>query len=153
MTIPIFLDAEGEPIYNAGVSVQEMIDQLPAGLERAIRRILDFHIGRKNTISRSQLISDLALMGFNYIDKDDRPVMVCINKIRKSETPDSWICSTGGVGGGYWLAETNAELEKFIDHEEESRLGDFAEQMKAMRRAAEKHWGKYSPEKQISFFG
>jgi hypothetical protein len=50
------------------------------------------------------------------------------------------------------MAETNAELEEFIDHEEESRLGDFAKQMKAMRMAAEKRWGRYSPEKQISLF-
>ena len=138
--------------YNVGVDVKAMINNLPAGLDRAIRKILEFHIGRKNAISRFQLILDLAKMGFDYVDKDDRPVRVCINKIRKSETPNSWICSTGGVGGGYWLAETNAELEEFIDHEEESRLGDFAKQMKAMRMAAEKHWGRYSPEKQASLF-
>ena len=138
--------------YNVGVDVKAMIDNLPAGLDRAIRKILKFHIGRKNAISRFQLISDLALMGFDYIDKDDRPIRGCINQIRKSGTPGSWICSTGGLGGGYWMAETRAELEEFIDHEEESRLGDFAKQMKAMRMAAEKHWGRYSPEKQASLF-
>ncbi|OGC95332.1 MAG: hypothetical protein A2W25_05295 [candidate division Zixibacteria bacterium RBG_16_53_22] len=42
MISPIFLDAEGDPIYNAGVSVQEMIDQLPAGLDRGDEgRLLD----------------------------------------------------------------------------------------------------------------
>ena len=138
--------------YNVGVDVKAMIDNLPAGLDRAIRKILKFHIGRKNAISRFQLISDLALMGFDYIDKDDRPIRGCINQIRKSGTPGSWICSTGGLGGGYWMAETRAELEEFIDHEEESRLGDFAKQMKAMRMAAEKHWGRYSPEKRASLF-
>jgi hypothetical protein len=132
--------------------LDEMIREMPAGLERAIRRILEFHIGRKNAISRTQLIIDLAVMGFDYVDKDDRQVRICINAIRKSGTPGSWICSTGGIGGGYWMAETNEELEEFIDHEEESRLGDFAKQMKQMRMAAEKHWGRYSPEKQILLF-
>jgi hypothetical protein len=138
--------------YNVGIDLDEMIDHLPAGLERAVRRILEFHVGRKNAISRTQLIYDLANMGFDYIDKDDRPVRGCINLIRKSGTDGSWICSTGGVGGGYWMAESNEELEEFIDHEEESRLGDFAKQMKAMRIAATKRWGRYSPEKQISLF-
>jgi hypothetical protein len=137
--------------YNAGVNVKELIENLPAGLERAIRRVLDFHVGRENAISRSQLISDLARMGFNYLDKDDRPMRACINQIRKSGTPGSWICSTGGLGGGYWLAKNQEEMEEFINHEEESRLGDFAKQMRAMRSAAEKRWGRYSPEKQESF--
>lgn len=138
--------------YNAGVNVKEMIDHLPAGLERAIRRELEFHVGRENAVSRSQLISDLASMGFDYIDKDDRPIRACINQIRKSGTPGSWICSTGGLGGGYWLAKNLEEMEEFIEHEEESRLGDFAKQMRAMRYAAEKQWGIYSPKKQISLF-
>jgi hypothetical protein len=148
MTIPTMPDKD----FNKGFDLDEMIDNLPAGLERAIRRILEFHIGRENAISRSQLITDLASMGFNYIDKDDRPIRACINQIRKSGMPGSWICSTGGVGGGYWMAETQAELEEFIEHEEDSRLGDFAKQMKAMRMAAEKKWGKYSPEKQVPLF-
>lgn len=138
--------------FNSGVNVKELIDHLPAGLERAIRRVLSFHVGRENAISRSQLISDLARIGFDYIDKDDRPVRICINQIRKSGTPGSWICSTGGVGGGYWLAKDQEEMEEFIEHEEESRLGDFAKQMKAMRIAARKHWGIYSPAKQESMF-
>lgn len=141
-----------QPRYNTGADLKEMIESLPVGLERAIRRVLEFHIGRKNAISRSQLISDLASMGFNYIDKDDRPIRICINQIRKSGTPKSWICSTGGVGGGYWLAESYDELDEFIRREEESRLGDFAKQMKAMRAAAEKKWGRYSPEKQATLF-
>ncbi len=138
--------------YNIGFDLDEMIDNLPAGLERAIRRVIEFHIGRENAVSRSQLISDLAIMGFDYIDKDDRPIRGCINQIRKSGTPGSWICSTGGLGGGYWLAKNQEEMEEFIEHEEESRLGDFAKQVRAMRSAAEKRWGRYFPEKQASLF-
>jgi hypothetical protein len=152
MSRSILLDAEGQPVYNRGFDLDELIDNLPAGLERAIRRVLEYHKGRKNAISRFQLISDLASVGFDYIDKDDRPIRVCINKIRKSGTPKSWICSTGGLGGGYWLAKNQEEMEEFIENEEESRLGDFAKQVRAMRSAAEKHWGRYSPEKQASLF-
>lgn len=148
MSIPIIPEDD----YNVGFDLDEMIDNLPAGLERAIRRVLEFHTGREQAISRSQLITDLARMGFNYIDKDDRPIRGCINQIRKSGTLGSWICSTGGVGGGYWLAKNQDEMEEFIEHEEESRLGDFAKQVRAMRAAAKKHWGIYSPEKQASLF-
>jgi hypothetical protein len=145
----ILLDNDGNPVYNAGFSLKKLIDSMPVGLKREVLRILDFHRGHKNVISRKKLISDLVSMGFQV---DDRKVRVCINQLRKSENPGSWICSTGGKNGGYWLAESQEELEEYIQREQESRLGDFAKQMKAMRSAAEKYWGIYSPEKQISLF-
>ncbi len=150
MSRSICLDNDGNP-YNIGFDLRKMISEMPAGLEREILRILDFHVGRENAISRPQLVIDLALMGFDYT-KDDRPVRACINKVRKSGKPGCWICSTGGVHGGYWRAKSHMEIEEFIQREQESRLKDFAKQARAMRAAAESYWGMYSPEKQISLF-
>jgi len=145
----IIFDNDGNPVYNAGFSLKKLIDNMPVGLEREILRILDFHRGHQNVISRKTLIKNLDSIGFKV---DDRKVRACINKLRKSEKPGSWICSTGGIEGGYWMAESQEELEEYIRQEQESRLKDFAKQTKAMRVAAEKYWGIYSPEKQISLF-
>ncbi len=145
-SIPIFPEDD----YNAGFDLEEMIDNLPAGLERTILRILDFHTGRKNFISGEDLVEQVHLMGFR--DTENREVRASINQLRKSGRPGSWICSTGGIEGGYWMAESQEELEEFCQREFDSRAKDLFEQAAAMRKAAERKWGRYSPEKQESMF-
>ncbi len=144
---PIFVDAEGKAVYNAGFDIDELIDNLPAGLERAILDVLKFHKGREEAISRSQLLIDLKMMGFPM--KDDRPARLCINQLRKQGIT---ICSTGGKNSGYWMAKNNDELEEYIQNEPLARIKDLSEQVQAMRTAAEKEWGRYSPEKQGALF-
>lgn len=129
-------------MYNAGIDIAELIDELPAGIDRAILRILSFHAGRGDAISRGKLVGDLASMGFPV---HEREVRLVINQLRKQGVG---ICSTGGVDGGYWLAADYAELEEFIRREIDARAIDLHEQASAMRRAAELKWGKYSAEKQ-----
>ena len=125
-----------------------MIQEMPPGLDRAILRILSFHQGREHAISRKRLRAELGRMGF-VVDEDEREARVCINQFRKEGMQ---ICSTGGKGGGYWMAIDHKELEKFIQKEMDSRAMDLLEQARAMRAAAEKRWGRYSPEKQASLF-
>ena len=72
-----------------------------------------------------------------------------INLLRKQGIE---ICSAGGDEGGYWMAANHEELEEFIQNGIESRAKDLHEQARAMMLAAEKKWGRYSPEKQISMF-
>lgn len=131
--------------YNAGVNVKEMIDNLPAGLDRAMLRILEFHKGRENAISRGRLLADLGLMGFVVHEREAR---VCINQLRKEGVE---ICSTGGSKGGYWMAVSQDEVMEFTENELEPRAMDLLEQSKAMKAAAERRWGKYSRERQESF--
>src|SRR4030042_6510686 len=131
--------------FNMGVDIQSMIDNLPAGLDRALLRVLQFHRGRTNAISRRDLLKALAFMGFQM--KDDRPMRICINQFRKE---GGEICSTGGKKSGYWLAANQAALNEWIQHASEARLKDFGKQIRAMRAAAEKRWGGYSPEKHAS---
>lgn len=146
--MPILLDGDGIP-FNKGINIQDMIDNLPAGLDRAVLDVIKFHEGRENAISRELLVHDLKSMGF---DVSEREARACINQLRKSGMPGTWICSTGGVDGGYWLAADHEELEEFLQKEVDARALDLHEQASAMRRAAEKRWGRYSPEKQISMF-
>ena len=132
--------------YNAGVDMKILIDNLPASLDRAMLRVLDFRIGRNNAISRVKLLLELGRSGFVV---DEREARICINQLRKKGVQ---ICSTGGKRGGYWMAADQEELEEWIQNESEARLKDFGEQIRAMRAAADKRWGRYSPEKQASLF-
>jgi hypothetical protein len=124
--------------YNAGFSLE-----LPAGLERAVARVLEFHIGRERAIGRSDLVYALGQSGFKVSEREARQA---INELRKEGCP---ICSTGGVEGGYWLAADWKELQEYLERELHSRAMDLLEQESALRSAAEKVWGRYSPEKQI----
>src|SRR4030042_4861458 len=123
--------------------LDEMIREMPAGLDRAILRVLSFHQGKGNAVSRGRLILELYRMGFKV---HERVMRASINELRKN---GQLICSMGGEGGGYYLAENQEELVEYIDHEVHPRSMDLLEQEKALREAAEKRWGRYSPEKQI----
>jgi hypothetical protein len=134
--------------FNVGFDLEEMIDNLPPGLDREVSRILDFHVGRENSISRDQFLYELRdHMGFR--DTDEREFRISINQLRKAGL---WICSTGGINGGYWLAKDHDELNDWINREPLARIKDLQDQVNRMRYAAEKQWGRYSPEKQISLF-
>jgi len=124
-----------------------MIHEMPPGLDRAILDVLKFHVGRENAISRPAMMVYLRQLGFHL--KDDRPMREANNSLRKQGIK---ICSAGGSKGGYWLAANHQELEEFIKNEVEARANDLHEQARAMRAAAEKEWGRYSPEKQITMF-
>jgi hypothetical protein len=126
--------------------LDEMIKDMPAGLDRAILRVLSFHQGRKQAISRGRLVDDLARLGFEV---NERVMRASINALRKA---GHLICSTGGEGGGYYLPADWNELEEFIDRELHPRAMDLLEQEQALKASAEKQWGRYSPEKQISLF-
>jgi hypothetical protein len=107
----------------------DYIGQMPAGLDRAILRILSFHEGAENAVSRFTLLMECAAHGF---PESDRQVRACINMLRKNGHP---ICSMGGENGGYYLATTRQELDDYIQREPQARINDFAEQIKAMRNA------------------
>lgn len=133
---------------NVGVLLQDEIAKLPAGLNRAILRVMSFHVGRGNAIPRVDLVDELAKAGFDH-RKEDRPVRLSINQLRKAGL---LICSTGGRQGGYFMASSIQEVEDYLDVEVRSRAMDLLEQEKAMKQAAEKTWGRYSPEKQLGLF-
>lgn len=130
----------------AKFDLEALINDLPAGLDRAMLRVLSFHRGRNSAIGRPQLVSELARMGFQVHERQAR---ACINQLRKSGSP---ICSTGGTDGGYYLASDWNELNDYIKREIEARAFDLLEQAKALRAQAEQTWGKYSPEQQARMF-
>jgi hypothetical protein len=132
--------------YNDGIDIKRLIDELPAGLDRATLRVLSSHIGRELAISRVELVTDVGLLGFKVHERAERAQ---INQLRKQGYP---ICSTGGEGGGYFMARDWDELEEYIEREVHARAMDLLEQEQALKSQAEKTWGRYSPDKQARMF-
>ena len=121
----------------------KLIASLPAGLDRAILRILSYHHGRDRAIGRRQLVNQIKLHGF---DVGERQARACISQLRKTGT---LICSAPGEDGGYYIPKDAGEFEEFVRTEYEAKIMDMRETLTAMKKAAEKTWGRYSPEKQI----
>ncbi len=113
----------------------KFIDKLPAGMDRALLRVLYFHIGRDRAVSRMQLLSDVRDLGFKI---DDRQLRFQINQLRKSGI---LICSAGGKNGGYWIASSRAEIDNFLNQEIRARISDLSEQDRAMTTAARESFG------------
>ena len=124
---------------NAGYSVTERLALMEPGLDRAILRILEFHVGRDNAISTREFRKALADHGFtNYQGgKDFRPVRISMAEIRKGGVI---ICSTGGKNGGYYLPANRDEAEEYLQVEVYARAMDFLTQLKAMRETVDKTW-------------
>lgn len=114
----------------------DYIGELPAGLDRALLRILSFHKGADNAISRIMLKGDCGRHGYHI---NERTMRAAINHLRKQGYP---ICSMGGENGGYYMATTRQELDDYIAREPQARINDFSEQIKAMRSA-------YPPDNQL----
>ena len=104
-------------------------------VERALLRVLTFHVGRQNVIGRPGLLAQLNRSGF---DIDDRQLRLQINLLRKRGI---LICSAGGRNGGYWIAANHDEIDKFLNHEVRARIADLSEQDRAMSTSAREAFG------------
>jgi predicted DNA-binding transcriptional regulator YafY len=127
---------EKQAEYNAGVRIDKLIDELPAGLDRALLRVLSFHTGRGLAIGRGDLVRELKRHGF---DVHERAARACINQLRKQGFP---IGSTGGEDGGYWICKSWNEVKEYVDRELTSRIIDLAETKAGMLRGAQERWGE-----------
>jgi hypothetical protein len=117
--------------------------QPPPSFDDAVLRTLTLHRGKKQAISRVDLVAAVSRELGAPIH--ERVVRETINSLRKL----GWtICSAGGGDGGYWLAADWDELNEYIENELHSRAMDLLEQEKALKARAEQMWGRYSPQKQ-----
>ena len=118
----------------------DILANLPSGLDRALLSILRFHIGKDNAISRDDLLEMLKMHGW---ETGDRAVRLQINLLRKQGV---LICSCGGRNGGYYLARDWSELLDYINAELHPRAMDLLEQEAALKVGAKREWGENSPQ-------
>lgn len=121
-----------------GTSYDELIRDMPAGLDRQILRILQLHRGRDNAIGRDQLVAGVRISGFRRID--ERQVREMIKQLRRA---GHLIGSAAGGGGGYYLIASQAEFEEFAQQEYKAKISDMAETLRAMQLTAENLWGPH----------
>lgn len=120
--------------------IAEIIEQMDAGLDRAVLRCLEKRVGEKMAVQKPDLLFDLNRMGFGtrlQHDTFERQVRTCIVLLRKR---GQLICSSSG-GGGYYLANDLAEFDEFVEREYRGKIQDMQETVDAMCAAARKRWG------------
>ncbi len=116
------------------VKYDELIADMPAGLDRSVLRVLSWHVGLAQTISKLQMLADLAAMGFVV---EDRQLRRQIQMLRKE---GHLICASSGAGG-YYLADSLDEYAAFADSEYRSKIVDMSTTLAAMDRAAQAKFG------------
>lgn len=105
-----------------------MITQI---LKDCVLFLLNFHRGRDQAISRDELLHQLA--SHDFADVEERMLRVMIHELRGE---GNLICSSGGLTGGYWMADGWDDVEEYLDHEVRARALDLLEQETIMRHAA-----------------
>lgn len=114
---------------------EKIISAMPFGLDRALLRILTFHNGRENAIGRGEMVNMLKQHGFDVHERQARQV---IHDLRRD---GHLICSAPGEAGGYYMAQSNKEVDEFIQRELHPKAMDLLETEKSIREAARQKFG------------
>lgn len=118
------------------ITYEEIINSMPAGLDRAILRVLSFRQGAESAIKKKALIRELANLGFSSVG--ERQVRVSINNLRKG---GHLIGSSAGKDPGYYMIAGWHELDEFLSQEIDARIKDLCESKSALIRAASSEFG------------
>ncbi len=120
--------------------IAEIIEEMDAGLDRAILSCLQKRVGAEASILKMDLLANLNMMGFGSRLKHstfERQVRACITSLRKQ---GYLICASSG-DVGYYFAKDRIEYDKFAQNEYVDRIADMQETVDAMNAAANARWG------------
>ncbi|MGA2504228.1 MAG: hypothetical protein ABSG01_09080 [Anaerolineales bacterium] len=115
-----------------------LLADMPAGLDRALLRVLTFHVGKGKAIGRVSLLVGLRLEGFEV---NERQARQCIHDLRRA---GHLICSAPGENGGYYLAASLDEFLEFCERELHPKAIDMLETESAMKASARQQFGDAS---------
>lgn len=121
----------------SGRTYEHELASMPPGLDRAVLRVLSYHHGRERAIGRFPLLAEVKRLGFS--DTTERQLRLTIHELRRA---GHLICSAPGEKGGYYLAATKDEFDKFIETEYTAKIRDMAETVSAMSKAAADQFGQ-----------
>jgi len=111
---------------------QELIDELPAGLTRVVGRIISYHVGRENAITKRELENQVRASLGVKTKSLPRKIRVAVHELRNN---GMLICSSSS-GSGYWIAEDYGEAAEFIG-EMKGRGSDILNTARRMEQNAE----------------
>ena len=120
--------------------IREIIEQMDAGLDRAVLSCLEKRVGEKMAVQKPDLLFDLNRMGFGSRlshETFERQVRRVIVEMRNQ---GQLICSSSG-GGGYYLAANMTEFDEFIEREYRGRIKELQGTVDIMTKAAMDRWG------------
>lgn len=115
---------------------ETMVSGMPAGLDRAVLRVLASRIGRDRAVGRKELTALVGRLGFHA---HERQVRETIKQLRRD---GHLICSAAGEDGGYYMAKDRQEYNEFRQAEFAAKIVDMNETLRAMDAAAERQFGK-----------
>jgi hypothetical protein len=111
------------------------LKNMPAGLDRAILRVLSYHTGRDQAIGRNDLVHDVGRLGVQVTERQLR------EEIKQLRRQGHLICSAAGETGGYFFAVSRMEFDAFVDQEYLAKIRDMSETLKAMEASAVREFG------------
>jgi len=120
--------------HDEEIAVDEaFLKALEPGVERALLRVLSWHVGKESAITKPNILIGIKQHGFTV---HERAFRALVNDLRKR---GHLICSGSD---GYWLAGSREEMEEFLEREVHSRAMDLLEQEKVLRSAMYARWGE-----------
>ena len=123
----------------------QLIANMPAGIERAMLRCLSFHIGKDNAISKPDLLRALKQSGFAVHERQAR---LTIEELRNN---GHLIGASSGEGGYYIIADMG-EWEAY-QREERSRAEKILVRLRAQEQQAKTYFRGVPREvEQVSLF-
>jgi hypothetical protein len=124
---------------------ESLIASTPAGAERAVLRVLSFHIGPDAAIQKPDAMSECAKIGAHF--SDERQFRLTVVKLRKRGIP---VCASSG-DSGYFLPSSMAEYQEFRGREYIKKIVDMRETVTAMDTSVKQmfaaEYQKYQQEK------
>ena len=123
-----------------------LLKTMPAGVDRAILRIVSQRVGKENAIIGHEMYE---MIKDQYGLTDQRQMREVIKQLRRKR---HYICSAPGEKGGYWLAKDRAEYEEFTKSEFRSKIADLSMTLKAMNAGADEHLGPVTVANQETLF-
>lgn len=131
-----------KPTYD----IHEVIASMPAGLDRAVLRVLSFHVGKDHAIKKPDLQRRLADVGFRVHERIIRAQIELLQE-------DHLICSSSSSSeGGYYLASNWDEVTEFDQREITPRIKKLSHKRSSLLHQAEKRFGPPPEAHQITMF-
>lgn len=106
----------------------ELIAQMPAGIERAMLRCLSYHVGKANAVSKPDLLKSLKQSGFAVHERQARQT---IEDLRNA----GHLIGSSSGDGGYFIIGTMDEYEAYA-REERSRAEKILTRLRAQEQQA-----------------
>ncbi|MHC1739703.1 MAG: hypothetical protein AB9897_01175 [Anaerolineaceae bacterium] len=126
---------------NLGFAMSSELAEVTDDLVTAIIRVMMFHVGRENVISRLALVEEVRAQG---VKADERVIRLAVSELRRQKGMP--IAGTGGIHGGYWILKDEKEKNDYV----KVQLHDPGVNLLEQASAIEKSFNRWYPGGQLS---